>query len=382
MNRLGFLFCVVCMLCAVVSPALAITPPETTAEEAFILDDATGSVLYAKNADVRMPTSSMSKVMTMIVVFDALRSGKISLNQELPVSEKAWRMQGSKMFVDINTPVKVEDLIRGVIVQSGNDACIVLAEGIAGTEENFAALMNSKAKEIGMTNSNFMNASGWPDPNHYSTAQDLAIMARYLIDNYPEEYKYYSEREFTFNNIKQGNRNPLLYSYPGADGVKTGHTEEAGYGLIGSAVQNDRRVIMVINGTPDMQARADEARKLIDWSLKSFRNVHVSKKGDPVTDAPVVLGTETAVTLVADRDVVMTLPAVGKVDIKMQAVFPAPLVAPVKKDTPVGKLVVTIPNMPTQEIPLIASADVAAKPFFASALEKFMIRLVGVPKYQ
>jgi serine-type D-Ala-D-Ala carboxypeptidase (penicillin-binding protein 5/6) len=372
-----FAFCL-----GVTASAHAITPPETTAREAFMIDDTTGAVLYAKNADVRMPTSSMSKVMTMIVVFDALRSGKISLEQELPVSETAWRMQGSKMFVDLNSSIKVEDLIRGVIIQSGNDACIVLAEGIAGSEENFAALMNSRAKEIGMTNSNFMNASGWPDPNHYSTAHDLALMARYLIDNYPQEYKYYSEREFTFNNIKQGNRNPLLYSYPGADGVKTGHTEEAGYGLIGSAVANGRRVIMVINGTESMQARADEARKLMDWALKSFRNVQVTKKDDPVTDAPVVLGQEKSVTLVADRDVVMTLPSVGQMDIKMQAVFPAPLVAPVAKGTKVGKLVITIPNMPQQEIPLVTASDVAEKSFFERTMEKFMIRLVGVPKYQ
>jgi serine-type D-Ala-D-Ala carboxypeptidase (penicillin-binding protein 5/6) len=235
------------------APAMAqVAPMETVAREAYIIDAETGQVLFEKNADQKMPTSSMSKTMTMYMVFEALKNGKLTLDQELPVSETAWRMQGSKMFVPLGQMVKVEDLIRGVIVQSGNDATIVLAEGLAGSEGEFAAAMNRKAKELGMINSNFMNASGWPDENHYSTCHDLAILAIALIRDFPDYYKYYAEKEFTYNNIKQGNRNPLLYKNIGADGIKTGHTESAGYGLMASGVRDGRRVVMVLNGMASM----------------------------------------------------------------------------------------------------------------------------------
>lgn len=370
------------MMCVISTGAFAFTPPETTATQAYIIDYNTGAVLYDKLGDQKMPTSSMSKVLTGIVVFDAVRSGKLSLTQEVPVSEKAWSMQGSKMFVDITKPSKVEDLIRGVIVQSGNDACIVLAEAIAGTEENFAQLMNKKAAEIGMKNSNFMNASGWPDDNHYSTPHDLAIMAKYLIKNYPEEYKLYSETEFTYNNIKQGNRNPLLYGFNGGDGIKTGHTEIAGYGLIGSAIRDGRRVIMVINGTVDMQARADEARKLLDWAFVSFKNIDLAKKGTVYTEAPVVVGQQKTVGLTVAETVQMTVPTMAQSGMKLQAKFNGPLVAPIKAGDQVGTLVVTIPNLPSQNIPLVAASDVLEKNFFAAAFEKLLLRIVGTPSVE
>ncbi len=259
------LFSVLMLLSSVVM-AQELQQPETEAKQAIIIDYDTNTVLYEKNADEKMPTSSMSKVLTTIVVYDAIRDGKLKMDQDLPVSERAWKMGGSRMFLDINTTAKVEDLIKGVVIQSGNDACVVLAEGVAGTEENFSDLLNRKAADIGMKNSHFMNSNGWPDPNHYSTARDLALMGMYLIKNYPEDYKYYSEIDFTYNNIKQGNRNPLLYKSIGADGIKTGHTEDGGYGLIGSAVANGRRIVMVINGTSSMQARADESEKLMKWA--------------------------------------------------------------------------------------------------------------------
>ncbi len=264
--------------------------PQTEAKQAIIVDYETGTVLYEKNADEKMPTSSMSKVLTTIVVYDAIRDGKLKLDQMLPVSERAWKMGGSRMFLDLNSTVKVEDLVKGVVIQSGNDACVVLAEGVAGTEENFAELMNRKAADIGMDHSHFMNSNGWPDPNHYSTARDLAKLGVYLIQNYPEDYKYYSEKEFVYNNIKQGNRNPLLYKTLGADGIKTGHTEDGGYGVIGSAVANGRRIVMVINGTSSMQARADESEKLIKWAEVSFKNMDLVKKDRVVAKIPVVLG--------------------------------------------------------------------------------------------
>ena len=365
----------------VASPVWAFELPATLAKEAYIMDYDSGTTLYEKLADEKMPTSSMSKVMTAIVVFDAIKAGKLSMDQTLPVSEKAWRMQGSKMFVDINSQIKVEDLIQGVIVQSGNDACIVLAEGIAGSEDNFAVLMNEKAKEIGMTNSHFKNASGWPDPDHYSTPRDLAKMAAYMIKNYPD-YKYYSQKEFTYNNITQGNRNPLLYANIGADGVKTGHTEDAGYGLIGSAVRDGRRVIMVINGTKSMQERADEAKKLIEWALVSFKSVDVAKKGTVFANAPVILGEAKQVPLTITEDVRMTIPFRDANAVKMQASYTSPLKAPVKSGDVIGKLSVQVGQLPPRDVPLIAAADIQQASFFKRALEKLMIHAVGLPSYQ
>ncbi len=362
--------------------AQAFEPPATLAKNAFLVDHQTGAILYNKDAEVRIPTASMSKVMTMVVVFDALKSGKLALDQTLPVSERAWKMEGSKMFIEVGKQIKVEDLIRGVIIQSGNDACVTLAEGVAGTEENFAELMNSKAKEIGLAGSHFKNASGWPDPDHYSTPKDLAILARYLITTYPEYYKYYSETEYAYNNIRQPNRNPLLYAGIGADGVKTGYTEEAGYGLIGSAVRDGRRVDMVITGMSSMQERADESKKLIDWGLRSFRNITLAKPGDVIDQAPVVYGRVKMVELTVPGDILLTVPTLAEKDMKFQAQYKVPLSAPVKAGDEVGTLNVTYPGGAAQAYPLVAAKDVAPANFFSRMFEKAMIRVVGTPKYQ
>ena len=369
------------LLVAPLSYAQEMSAPETEAKQAIILDYETGAVLYEKNADEKMPTSSMSKVLTTIVAYDAIREGKLKLDQELPVSERAWKTGGSRMFLDLNTMVKVEDLIKGVVIQSGNDACVVLAEGVAGTEENFVDLMNRKAIEIGMDNSHFMNSNGWPDPNHYSTARDLAKMGVYLIKEYPEDYKYYSEIEFVYNNIKQGNRNPLLYKTIGADGIKTGHTEDGGYGMIGSAVANGRRVVMVINGTSSMQARADESEKLMKWAEVSFKNVNLVKKGTVVGKVPVVLGSLREVDMAPAEDMRMTVSAFGKTPAQIAATYKAPLAAPVKAGDKVGGLIVTLSNGTTKEIPLVAVSDVPEAPFFKRIIEKFMLMVVGTPKY-
>lgn len=370
------------LLVAPVSYAQEMTPPETEAKQAIIIDYETGTVLFEKNADEKMPTSSMSKVLTTIVAYDAIRDGKLKMDDELPVSERAWKMGGSRMFLDLNSKAKVEDLIKGVVIQSGNDACVVLAEGVAGTEENFADLLNRKAIDIGMDNSHFMNSNGWPDPNHYSTARDLAKMGIYLIKNYPEDYKYYSEIEFVYNNIKQGNRNPLLYKTIGADGIKTGHTEDGGYGMIGSATANGRRVVMVINGTSSMQARADESEKLMKWAEVSFKNVDLVKKGTVVGKAPVVLGAVREVDITPAEDLRITVSAFSKTPAQIAATYKAPLVAPIKAGDKVGSLVVTLGNGTTKEIPLVANADIAEAPFFSRIAEKFMLLIMGTPKYQ
>lgn len=361
--------------------------PETTAKQAIILDFETGEVLYDKNSDEKMPTSSMSKVLTTIVAYDAIREGKIKWEDELPVSQRAWQeggsaSGGSTMFLNLNSTVKVSDLIKGIVIQSGNDACIVIAEGIAGTEENFADLMNRKAKEIGMDNSHFMNSSGLPDPNHYSTARDLAKMAVYLIREYPEDYKFYSEKEFVYNNIKQGNRNPLLYKTIGADGIKTGHTEVGGYGMIGSAVAAGRRIVMVINGTESMQARADEAEKLMKWAEVSFKNIDLVKKDAVIGKAPVVLGLARDVSIVASKDLKATVSAFDKEPATMVANYKVPLTAPVKKGDPIGELVATLGNGTKLTSPLVAGEDVEEASFFSRLSEKFMLMVVGAPKYQ
>lgn len=362
-------------------------PPETEAKQAIIVDFETGAILYEKNADEKAPTSSMSKVLTTIVAYDAINSGKIKWDDMLPVSKRAWEeggsaSGGSTMFLDLNSQVKVADLIKGIVIQSGNDACIVLAEGIAGTEENFADLLNKKADEIGMENSHFMNSSGLPDPNHYSTVRDLAKMAVYLIKNYPEDYKFYSEKEFVYNNIKQGNRNPLLYLTIGADGIKTGHTEAGGYGLIGSAVAAGRRIVLVINGTSSMKSRAEESEKLMKWAEVSFKNVELVKKGDVVGKVPVVLGAAREVSFAASENLKTTVSAFEKNPAQIVANYKAPMVAPIKAGDAVGELVVTLTNGTKTSVPLVATEDVVEAPFFSRIAEKFMLMVVGAPKYQ
>ena len=343
---------------------------DTIAREAFIIDYDTGTVLMDKNGDARMPTSSMSKVMTILMAFDGLKNGKLTLDQKFPVSEKAWRMQGSKMFVELGSAIAIEDLIRGIIIQSGNDATVVMAEGIAGSEEEFASLMNAKAADMGMTSSHFVNASGWPDPEHYSTAHDLAILAIHTIRDYPDHYKYYAEKEFTWHNIHQMNRNPLLFRDLGVDGLKTGHAEEAGYGLIASGLRDNRRVVMVLNGLSDEKARAQEGARLMEWALRSFENVKLFAAGDTVDQAKVVMGQAAEVPMVTEDDVIMTLPKAVKNDLKVTVSYMEPLVAPVKKGDQIGTLKIDIPRVGVVEKKLLAGADVPKLGLIAATMAK------------
>src|ERR1700746_4200452 len=263
---------------------------ETQATHAFVIETETGTVLLDKAADERMPPASMSKIMTAYVVFDMLKQGGAKLDDELPVSERAWRLQGSKMFVPIGGRIKIDDLLKGMIIQSGNDACLVLAEGLAGSEEAFVELMNQKAKEMGLKDSHFADVSGLPNPDHYMTARDLATLAIRTINDFSEYYHYYSEMDYDFNNIKQGNRNPLLYKGVGADGLKTGHTEEAGYSLTASGVRANRHIILVMSGLPTMKARAQESERLIEWPFREFGDYRLFAAGDKVDDGEVWLG--------------------------------------------------------------------------------------------
>jgi D-alanyl-D-alanine carboxypeptidase (penicillin-binding protein 5/6) len=314
-----------------------------------------------KDADLAMPPASMSKIMTVYMVFDRLKEGRLSLDDQLLVSERAWRKGGSKMFVEVGAQVRVEDLLRGVIVQSGNDACIVLAEGLSGSEEAFAEEMTGKALEIGLTGSTFRNATGWPDPEHRMTARDLAILARRTINEFPDYYHYYGEREFTYNEIRQGNRNPLLYKTLGADGLKTGHTKEAGYGLTGSAVRNGRRLILVVNGLESVRARSEESERLIQWGFREFNNYALFEAGETVDEAPVWLGTAARMPLVAKDAIVLTLTRKARKGMKVTVNYQSPIPAPIAEGQEVATLTVTPSEGEAQHYPLYAGADVEQK---------------------
>jgi D-alanyl-D-alanine carboxypeptidase (penicillin-binding protein 5/6) len=300
----------------------------------------------------------MSKMMTAYVVFGMLKSGRAKLTDVLPVSEEAWRLGGSKMFVQLGAEVSVDDLVHGMVVASGNDACLVLAQGLAGNEAAFVDLMNKKARELGLKDSQFANVSGLPDLNHWSTARDLATLAIRTIQDFPDYYKLYSQEEFTYNNIKQGNRNTLLYKNIGADGLKTGHTQESGYSLTASIVRGDRRIVMVLSDLPTMRARTEESLRLTEWAFRQFDDYHLFKAGDTVEPAEVWLGAAPRVPLTVAKDLVLTLPRNAFKDMKVTVAYDAPIPAPIKKGETLGKLVVSVPQMPTIETPLVAAANV------------------------
>lgn len=345
---------------------------ETAAKQAMIVDYDTGTVLFEKNADDRMPTSSMSKTMTLYMVFDALKNEKIKLDDTFLVSEEAWRKGGSKMFVELHARVSVEDLIRGVAIQSGNDATIVLAEGLSGSESAFAVAMNAKAKELGMDSSHFANASGWPDPQHYSTARDLVTLGIASVRDFPDYYHYYAEKEYEYHKIVQHNRNPLLYRNSGADGIKTGHTEDAGYGLIGSGKGADgRRVILVVNGLESDSARAQESSRLLEWGLQGFSNKTLFKAGEKIVDAAVVYGAASAVPMVVERDMIMTVPKISSEKMSAEIVYKQPLIAPVAKGDTIGTLFIkSASGSVALKAPVKAGSDVPEQGLFAKTLSK------------
>ncbi|MDB5370722.1 MAG: D-alanyl-D-alanine carboxypeptidase [Roseomonas sp.] len=333
-------------------------PVDTQAKLVILMDADTGAVLLEKNADERMPPSSMSKLMTMYVVFDLLKQGRLRLDQTFPVSENAWRMQGSKMFVELGSQISVDDLSHGVIIQSGNDACIVLAEGISGSEQQFAELLNEYGKRIGLKDSTFRNATGWPDPEHRMTCRDLATLARRLVNDFPEYYRFYSQRSFQWHGITQENRNPLLGRVAGADGMKTGHTEDAGYGLTGSVKRGDRRLILVVNGLTSMRMRGEESERLIEWGFREFENVVLFRASDTIEEAPVYLGDRATVPLVGGRDLVMTLPRQWRRNLTVKLRYDGPVPAPVAKGQEIGQLDVSGQGVPPMVMPLYAGADV------------------------
>lgn len=342
---------------------------ETKAKNALLMDYDTGEYLYAKDAFTAVPPASMSKLMTVYILFSKIKDGSLSLEDTFTVSENAWRKGGaasgsSTMFLPIGAKVTVENLIRGILIQSGNDACIVVAENLAGSEEDFAVKMNEKAAELGLKNSHFENSTGLPSPDHKMSAEDLALLARAIIRDFPEFYPIFSQKSFTYNNIVQGNRNPLLYTMSDADGLKTGHTDEAGYGLTASAKRGDRRLIGVMNGMASNKERSEEAEKLMGWGFREFNNYKVFKQYERVVSVPVYLGTEKNIDLVAGEDAVFTLPRSAARDAKLTAVYKKPVKAPVKQGQKLGEVRLEVDGQETRIIPLFADHSVEKLGFF------------------
>ncbi|HWA44085.1 MAG TPA: D-alanyl-D-alanine carboxypeptidase family protein [Hypericibacter adhaerens] len=348
---------------------------DTTATEAYVLDYETGAVLLDKNAETRIQPASLSKLMTVYLLFEALKKGEVKLDDTFPVSKEAWALnEGSTMFVGIGDRIRVEDLIRGIVVQSGNDACLVVAEGLAGTEQAFVEKMNAKAKELGLNDSQFDNPHGLEDEKQLMTAHDVAWLAHHLIADFPEYYHYFSEKEFVFNGIKQGNRNPLLYKDPTVDGLKTGHLSISGYSVAVSAKRDGRRVIVVLIGTHSMQERSDESAKVLDWAYREFDNYTVAKAGSVLADAPVWLGQEATVPLAVGKDLLVTLPRAAHDKLTAKAVFEGPIPAPIAAGQEVGKVVISAPGMTDMEVPLVAGKEVPKLGFFGrmiAALKHF-----------
>lgn len=344
-----------------VRPAAAI---ETIAREAYMVDTTTGAVLLDKNGEQPMPPASMSKLMTLYLLFERLRDGRLTLDDTLFVSENAWRNGGAKsgsstMFLKPGSRIRVEDLIRGIIVQSGNDACIVVAESVGGSEEAFAELMTTRARDLGMMDSVFRNATGWPNPEHRMTAHDLAILAEAIIRTFPEYFHYFSETSFTYNGIRQINRNPLLYKDMGADGMKTGHTENAGYGLTATAKRGQRRLVLVTNGLNSKKERASEPERLLEWGFREFNNYALFQAGETVAKADVWLGEKADVPLKIENALTLTLPRQARRGMKVSVSYDGPVPAPIKKGQRLGTLKITAPDWEGVERPLVAVDDVS-----------------------
>ena len=334
-------------------------PFATEARNAVLVDMTSGAVLMSKNADIAIPPASMSKLMTVTMVFEALASGRLSLDDEFVVSEKAWKKGGSKMFVKVGDRITVANLLRGIIVQSGNDACIVIAEGLAGSEEEFARRMTIRAKELGLENSTFRNATGWPDEGHEMSVDDLSKLAEHIIREYPQFYPIYSERSFSWEGITQKNRNPLLGLDIGADGLKTGHTEAAGYGLVGSAESGGRRLVLVIAGLPSSNARSIEAERILRWGFREFETKELLQAGAEVGDAAVWIGAQPRVPLVVREPVVMTTSYGALRKVKGEIVYNGPVEAPIEKGQRIASLRLSAPDVTAVEVPLYAGEAVA-----------------------
>nr|WP_255564580.1 D-alanyl-D-alanine carboxypeptidase family protein [Mameliella sp. CS4] len=358
------------LVSAALVTALATQAPafDTRAKAAFVIDQTTGTVLLTKRADEALPPASMSKLMTLYIAFEAIRDGRLRLDERLPVSAHAMSFGGSTMFLDTTDRVRVEDLLRGIIVLSGNDACVVLAEALSpdGTEAGFARLMTQRAQQLGMTSSTFKNASGWPAQGHAMSMRDLTLLASHIIRDFPEFYPMFSERKFEFDGrapSNVNNRNPLLGLVAGADGLKTGHTQEAGYGLVGSAKNGERRVVFALTGLDSPRARAEESEAIVNWAFRQFAEQTVVTKGAAIAQAEVWMGSAEQVGLVSDKDVRLLLPTMTPGGIKAEVVYTGPIQAPVTKGQQLAELIIQPEGLPETRVPLFAADKVDAGGF-------------------
>ena len=349
---------------------------ESIAKTALVIDLSTNEILLEKNSTEKTYPSSMTKMMTALVAFEKIKDGSLSLDQEFLISKKAWKMGGSKMFIEVDKRVSVYDLLLGVVVQSGNDASIAIAEGISGSEEIFAIEMNNLGKKIGLTGSNFTNSSGWPDDNHYTTAEDLAKVAQYTIENHYELYQMYKISDFTYNGIKQDNRNPLLYTFEGADGFKTGYTEAAGYGLVGSAERGDRRLILVLNGLESSKSRAQESLRLMDWGFNNFQLVDFYKKNEVIQEVDTWLGKEDKVDLVALEDISVSIPKAQLSSAKVTVLVEEPIATPIKIGDQIAKLQISFADK-LVDFPLYSGENIDQKNFFSRIFSAIYYIILG-----
>ena len=349
---------------------------ESIAKTALVIDLSTNEILLEKNSTEKTYPSSMTKMMTALVAFEKIKDGSLSLDQEFLISKKAWKMGGSKMFIEVDKRVSVYDLLLGVVVQSGNDASIAIAEGISGSEEIFAIEMNNLGKKIGLTGSNFTNSSGWPDDNHYTTAEDLAKIAQYTIENHYELYQMYKISDFTYNGIKQDNRNPLLYTFEGTDGFKTGYTEAAGYGLVGSAERGDRRLIVVLNGLESSKSRAQESLRLMDWGFNNFQLVDFYKKNEVIQEIDTWLGKEDKVDLVALEDISVSIPKAQLSSAKVTVLVEEPIATPIKIGDQIAKLQISFADKQV-DFPLYSGEDIDQKNFFSRIFSAIYYIILG-----
>ena len=349
---------------------------ESIAKTALVIDLSTNEILLEKNSTEKTYPSSMTKMMTALVAFEKIKDGSLSLDQEFLISKKAWKMGGSKMFIEVDKRVSVYDLLLGVVVQSGNDASIAIAEGISGSEEIFAIEMNNLGKKIGLTGSNFTNSSGWPDDNHYTTAEDLAKVAQYTIENHYELYQMYKISDFTYNGIKQDNRNPLLYTFEGTDGFKTGYTEAAGYGLVGSAERGDRRLIVVLNGLESSKSRAQESLRLMDWGFNNFQLVDFYKKNEVIQEVDTWLGKEDKVDLVALEDISVSIPKAQLSSAKVTVLVEEPIATPIKIGDQIAKLQISFADKQV-DFPLYSGEDIDQKNFFSRIFSAIYYIILG-----
>ena len=355
---------------------------ETRAKQAFMIDADTGTVLYAKDADALFPPASLAKLMTMEVVFNAIKLGRLTLDDEFLVSENAWRTGGapsrtSTMFAELGSSIRLEDLIQGVIVQSANDGCIIIAEGMAGSEENFAQLMTERAREIGLAKSVFRNSTGLPADGQVVTARELVLLAQHIWREYPEFYRYYSQTEFTWNKILQRNRNPLLGLNIGADGLKTGFTEESGYAIVGSVRRDGRRLFAALSGMESDNQRAEESRRILDWGMRSFEKLDLYEAGEVVGEAKTFGGEKGGVALRADGPISIFVPITNRDRLIARIVYEGPVVAPVEEGAQIGTLKVWIGDTMSQETPLFAAESVGTGALHQRALDAVEELLVG-----